>query len=199
MALYAVSIEKETLYQGVQERFANIYYYEGPTFQAGDENYRRLADELAAAEKGVHGSEVQFRTARVWSSGGTIIQNITLGLFDLTGAGELPVGDSVHAEGAVVVEWECQRPNILGRKVYLRKFIRPQNLPSGSGVAAARGKAALNATAKNPFKVYADRVDNILLSSGVTFVLVSPTGRVPRAPDNGVVNNYVVTREFRRN
>ena len=199
MALYAVSIEKETLYRGVQERFANVYYYEGPSFQAGDENYRRLADFLADAEKGCHSAEVTFKTARVWSSGGTILENITLGLFDLTGTGAMPSGIELHAESAVLVEWECQRPNILGRKVYLRKYLRPQYLPTGATLASARGKAAIPAASMTPFKTYADKVDQIEITAGPTFNLVSPSGRVTRAANNGVVNDFVITREFRQN
>lgn len=201
MALYAVAIEKECRFHGNVERFGNVYYYEGPIFQAGDENYRRLVEYLTAEEKKVHDGTVTFRTGRIWSSGGTVLQNITLGLFDLSGTGTLLTSGPTHAEAAVLVEFECSRPNILGRKVYLRKYIRSQGLPQGHTQAMAGARDALSDAVKAPYKAFANAIDRISLTPGVEaqWQLVSPTGRVPRAEDNGVVDPFIRTREFRRN
>lgn len=194
----AVAITKRTLWHGQQESFDNVYYFDGPAFQAGDENYKRLVDAIVAAEKPVHGTSVEFMTARVWSAGGTIIQNITLGLYDLDGFGTA-AGSTLFGEAAALIEWQCERPNVLGRKVYLRKYIRSQQSPGALTTDQATGKAALPAATVALYKSYADAVDIIPTVGGVIFYLVSPTGRSIRAADNGVVNTYYISREFRRN
>ncbi len=199
MSLYAVSIEKDTIFHGKAETFSNIYYFEGPSFQAGDANYKRLCDALVAAERKVHHVGVNFKGARIWSSGGTIAENVTLGMFDYSGAGSMPAFAALHAETAVLVQWECARTNILGRKVYLSKYVRSQFLPTGSTNEMARGKEALNIETKSLYKAYADTVQFLEPAVGVFFLLVSPTGRVPRGDKSGEVDQYVRSREFRRN
>lgn len=194
----AVAITKSTLWHGVQEEFDNIYYFDGPIFQAGDANYQRLVDALVAAEKPVYGTNVTFKKARVWSAGGTVIQNVTIGIYDLTGTGSLG-GDTIFKEAASLVEWECERPNILGRKVYLRKYIRHGAVPATTTLTVRSGEAPLAATLTTPLKTYADAVDVIATEGGVLFYLVSPSGRAIRAANNGVVNQYLISREFRRN
>jgi hypothetical protein len=199
MALYAVSIEKETTYHGQPERFSNIYYFQGPEFQAGDANYKRVCDALVAAERPIHNGEVQFKMARIWSAGGTALQNVTLGMFDYVGPGTMEATILTHAETAVLVEWECGRANILGRKVYLRKYIRSQAMPPFVAESVARGKTALPADKKAIWKTYADKVQLIEPVVGTAFVLCSPSNRTPKASNNGFVNDFVVSREFRRN
>lgn len=199
MALYAVSITKRLEWQGRQEEYDNTYYYEGPLFQAGDANFSNLIDEIVAAERPIHGSRVAFVRGRLWSAGGTPAQNETLVLKDLTGVGSGGAGAVLFGEAAAVVEWECARKDIKGRKVYLKKFIRPGNALIGMVEANNDGRAALGAGTKAAFKTYADRVQNTTAAFGPIFILTSPGGRVPRSPANGVVNDYLRSREFRRN
>jgi hypothetical protein len=199
MALVAVAITKETRYHGALEEFDNVYFYDSLIPQIGAENYERLATAVVDAEKLVHTNQVEFKSARVWSSGGTIQENITLGLFDLAGLGTMPIGFEIHAEGSILVSWECDRTSILGRKVYMRKQLRPQALPTGGTAAMGRAKEAMSAAVMAPFKTYCDTVDEITTVDGVTFNLVTPGGRVQRVTGNGTVNQYVRTREFRRN
>lgn len=199
MPLHAVSIEKETRFHGRIERFSNTYYYEGPLFQLGDANYTRLITQLADAEKLVHVNNVTFRTGRLWSAGGTAAQNETLILMDLAGTGTMEFGVSFSAENAVMVEWETSRANIRGRKVYLRKYIRPQGMNVATTRAMAEQRDPLSAAAAAPFKTYADTVERITTAQGVIWQLVSPKSRVPKASNIGVVDSLVRTREFRRN
>ena len=193
-----VAITKSTLWHGEQEKLVNVYYFDGPAFQAGDANFQRLVDAITAAEKLVHGTNVNFVKARVWSAGGTVIQNVTLGLYDLFGTGSFGTAP-IFKEAASLVEWECERPNVLGRKVYLRKYIRHGATPSPASIPVQSGEAVLPATMTTPLKQYADTVDVIATEGGVIFYLVSPSGRAIRAANNGVVNNYLISREFRRN
>lgn len=198
MALYGVVIEKETQYHSLPERFGNTYFYQGPTFQLGDANFERLVDQLVAAEKQIHNAEVAFKQARVWSAGGTPSQNETLLLKDLTGLGTMLQAQSMHSEAAVMLEWETSRVNVLGRKVYLRKFIRSQGLPGTATTSMARSKERLGADVMAPYKTYGDTIDQ-LDTGGVLWALVSPTNRPVRFSDNAVVDPFLRTREFRQN
>jgi hypothetical protein len=186
------------MFHGALEEFDSVYYYEGPP-QFGSGNVDNFVDQLVAAERKVYSEAVKFKAGRVWTAGGTIRENITLGLVDKTGTGTMPAGARLHAEAAVLVEWECARPNILGRKVYLRKYIRSQYLPLGATDDSAMAISALNSSAKAPYKTYANDVQVISVASLGAFELVSPTGRKPKEAQNGVVDQYLRTREFRRN
>ena len=198
MALYGVTIEKETRFHGGPERFNNTYYYElggAPT----DADLIALADFLVAAEKPIHTGAVAFKTARVWTAGGTIQQNVTVLLRDLTGVGSMIAGMTLHAEASVLVEWETNRTNVLGRKVYLRKFIRPQGLPLNNP-PQAEARDLLAAGNTGIFKTYADAVDAFVIANGgPSASLRSENGRTLRADNNGNVDVRLRTREFRRN
>lgn len=198
MALYAVAITKRVRWAGKLEEFDNIYYYEGPLFQLGDANLERLVNFVADAERPVHSGEVEFISGRIWSAGGSVVENVTLGLYDLDGFGTA-AGTLMFGEAAVMVEWECSRPNVLGRKVYLRKFIKGQALANSQPAQVALGRDLLPASALPPYKTYADAVAEPDLNSGVAFALCSPSGRFPRARGNAVVDPQVRSREFRRN
>ncbi len=195
----AVAVTKATDWHGKREEFDNVYYYSGPAYQAGDANYLRLAEAIVAAEKLCHGSSVEFIRYRIWSAGGTKEQNVTLALVDLDGfgnAGSTPI----FRESAAVVEWETDRANVLGRKVYLRKFIRVCSMLSSTPLGVGQGTAPIPATDNGAYlKTYADTVDRIVIPIGAVFNLVTPSGREVRAADNGVVNEYMRSREFRRN
>lgn len=199
MALYAVAITKRTLHAGFQENFDNTYFYDGPALQLGDENFRRLVDRIVAAEKLVHANRVEFMTGRVWSAGGTVVENVTQGLYDLDGFGSMLTNHLMATEQAVLVEWECSRPNILGRKVYLRKFIRSQALPPPATADMALGRALLDQATRDAYATYADSVERPSDATMPEFTLCSPQLRKPRVVGNGVADAVVRTREFRRN
>lgn len=200
MALYAAAISKQTLWHAQQERYDNVYYYDGPNFQAGDENFKRVLDALVEAEKNVHGTNVTFVQGRMWSAGGTKEQNQTMALVDYSGTGRI-AGNSMFKEACILVEWVTARPNILGRKVYLRKYIRPGMHPNiRAGLEEMDGTGRLSANDKAVYKAYADAVQQINPGFGaVPWVLTSKSGRLPKELANGVVNDFLISREFRRN
>ena len=198
MALYGVSIEKTMLWHNVQEVYDNTYFYEGPDEAPAAAGLQAFVDAIVNAERNVHGVNVAFRRARVWTAGGSPLQNITIGLFDLSGTGKA-IGNQMFGETAVQVEWECARPNILGRKVYLRKFIRSKNIVGNMDVTASIGETPIDAGARGVYKAYGDAVQRVVAPAGVAWDLVSPSGRRPKAPNNAVVNPFVSSREFRRN
>jgi hypothetical protein len=198
MALFALAVHKQTKFHDQAEGFDTVYYYQGPP-QLGSNNFEGLMDQLVQAEKKVFSSEIFFTEGRVWTAGGTKAENETVLLKDLAGTGTMSAGVRLHAEACVMVEWECGRKSSVGRKVYLRKYLRSGYLPTGANGEAAPAKDALNAAAKLPYKTYADEVQRLDVAGFGVFNLSSPGLRTPKAASNGVVDQYVRTREFRRN
>ena len=198
MALYGLAITKEMLWHGRAEEFQNTYYYEGPAEPPAGNGLYLFAETVASNERQVHSARVNYKTVRVWSAGGTPAENETLLLADLSMQGA-DIGAPIFGEAAVVIEWECERTNIDGRKVYLRKFIRPGSLIGSMSAAAGRGEDPLTDPMKALFKTYANNVQTVAAPAGVNWQLKSRAGRLPRANNNAVVNDYLRSREFRRN
>ncbi len=198
MALYGLTVTKSTLWHGNLEEFDNTYYYEGPAEPPAGDGLSRFAFAVADAERNIHGSNVNFERVRVWTAGGTIAQNETILLVDLTGTGAA-IGAPIFKEAAVVVEWECERKNIDGKKVYLRKFIRPCAMVATMSAEASRGEEGLTDAMKAPFRSYGNDVQTVEAPIGVNWQLKSRANRLPRFNDNAVVNTFVRSREFRRN
>lgn len=198
MALYAVSITKETDWHGKREQFDNTYYYEGPDAAPTEDGLRQFVNKIVAEEKGIHGVSAFFVKARLWSAGGTKEQNETLLLDDLTGQGT-QLGGLTFREAAILVEWECGRKNVKGKKVYLRKYIRPQNGVAGADGTQMQGIDKIQPTAQARMRAYGNNVQTIEAPVGVNWQLISPSGRLPRFNNNAVCNDYVISREFRRN
>jgi hypothetical protein len=194
----AVAITKQQIWHGIQEQFDTVYYFDGPALQAGDANFERLVNALVVAEKKVFGKNVQFVTGRVWSAGGTAVQNVTKGLYTLSGVGAVE-GQTTHGEAAVLVKIECERPNVLGRKVYLRKFLRVGQIFSAFQNNMAEGRQALDAQMIGFYRDYGETIRKVDIDPGVLFVLVSPTGRVPRLGTPATVSPFIISREYRRN
>ncbi len=198
MALYGLTIEKETLWHGVTERFNNTYYYEGPAEPPAEAGLRSFINAVHAAEIPIHGSSVSFKQARVWTAGGTKAQNVTLILMDLTGQGSA-LGAKCFKETAVQVSWETARLTILGRKIYLRKYIRCCNVVGSVSQEVMIGEEPMVGGMPTPFKTYADRVQTVEAPAGVNYQLKSEKGALPKANNNGVVERFVSSREFRQN
>ncbi len=198
MALYAVSITKRMQWHGKLEEYDNVYHYNGPDATPPPDQLNSLINIIAGNERQMHGVRVEFVRGRVWTAGGTPAENVTLALIDLSGNGTA-VGAAMFGEAAVVVEWECSRRDINGRKVYLKKFYRPGNAVGGASEDSSDGIDPLSPGAKDVFKGNSNANQRVEASSGVFFNLTSPAGRTPRSANNAVCNEYLRSREFRRN
>lgn len=197
MARYGISIEKEITFRGVKERISNTYYYElGAAVDST--TWVDLAAAVQVAEEKVHATGVAFKLARVWEADGSPVENEQVAMIDLTGNGKLSAGTDLACELAVLVEWECARDDIRGRKVYLRKFIRSQGLPVAAA-SAAQQRAVLDAGTMGLFKAFADDVEAVTLNSGAVLgALTSPSGRFPLGVGNGRCDPFIRNRNIRR-
>jgi hypothetical protein len=198
VALYGLTIEKETLWEGQQERFNNTYYYEGPAEPPAVDGLRAFVNAVWGAETYVHGLDCSFKQARIWTAGGTKEQNVTILLMDLSGTGR-SLGSKIFKETAVQVSWETSRLTRVGRKIYLRKFIRPCNVIGSAPLTVMIGEEPFSGGMPAPFKSYADTVQTVEAPAGVNWQLRSEKGALPRSNNNGVVEKYVSSREFRQN
>jgi hypothetical protein len=150
------------------------------------------------AEIPVHGLDCRFKQARIWTAGGTKEQNVTILLMDLTGQGGA-IGSKIFKETSVQVSWETSRLTVVGRKIYLRKFLRPCNVVGSAPLTVMIGEEPFTGGMPTPFKTYADRVQTVEAPTGVNWQLRSEKGAFPRDNNNGVVEKYVSSREFRQN
>lgn len=197
VAIFGVSVEKDVDFRGGRERISNTYFYEcGTGMQV--EQFEALGDKVVAAEREVHAPGVTFKLIRVWSAGGTKEQNqmVLIKDIDLNGTMSAPV--TVAAELAVLVSFECARRNRLGRKVYLRKYIRPQGLPVNQAGAVIQ-REAINSAGLAVFKTFADDIESFSAGvAGPLCALVSETGNFPRNVGNATVNPHLRNRNIKR-
>lgn len=198
MAVYGVSITKDMRWHGALEKYDNTYYYNAPDGAPSPAVLEQIVTRIVGSEIPIHSTRVAFRTARIWSAGGTPLQNETLLLQDLTDRGN-QIGAPIFGEAAVLVKWETARVNIKGKKVYLRKFVRPGCLVGTMSAEVGRGEEIATSAMLAPFKTYADSVQTITPATGVVWNLASLGNRQPKAPNNGTVDGRVRSREFRRN
>jgi len=197
MPRIAVAIEKEVPFWGSPERFANVYHYDvslSSVFAPGDAS--AIVDKLVTEEKLVHGSVVSFKTARVWETGGSAAENETILIKDLTGAGSMSSTQQLWAENCVVVNLDTGRNTSTGRKIYLRKFIRCQYLPT-TGSGQARGETALTTAQKAPFLTFGQNIRQFqVLAGAVGAELEAPGGQNLAGTATVTVLDYIHNRQF---
>ncbi len=200
IANVAVAISKTTMWHGVAEEYSNVYYFDGPPVGGSNASlWEALIADIVAAERPLFGTNVTFKLGRVWSVGGSKVDNVTLALKDLTGPG---TGGTVplFKEAAILAEWECSRLNILGRKVYLRKYLRIGAMTGTVTGTVNTGETELPASERSKVETYCDKVQSLQTGASLeTFKLCSPNGREPKEQNNGIANRYLISREFRRN
>jgi hypothetical protein len=181
MPIRTIAIEKETDYRGGVQRFSNVYSYFGGFFS--EANLELAVDRLVKLEKDVHSLGVRFRGARAWSDGGTAAENVMLLTKDLSGTGRAGGSGAMYKESAILVQWECERKDRLGRKKYLRKWLHTQ-APLGWPLT---GSDPVDQTSLDAFNTqYTNEIE--LLDIGVAdftpYQLCTATGERSRGASN---------------
>jgi hypothetical protein len=183
MAVFALSITKDGEWRGTRQPFSNVYHY---LTQIGEPfNDQAAINEVVAAERKIHATSVNFKTARTWGpvsnappSPGTLTPgaSVTREIVDLSGTGELAPGD-IYRELAFLIQWPLGRYGSKNRPQFLRKWIHPYSL-AGTTASERTGSVVLSATAKQ-FVVdqYAGTLQNVGPVEG--YGLCTATGREP--------------------
>lgn len=195
----AAAVTKSLSWRGHVEQFSNVWHYDfgvGGGITPGAMS--ALADKIVTEEKLVHSSYVTFVSTRVWETGGTAAENETLLIRDESGTGSLAAVQGIYAECAVLVQWYTGRHSTTGRRIYLRKFIHPQYLPSSvSGVE--RGSAPLGSAQKAPFLTFGQNMRAFNLLAGLEAVTMeSPSGDNNANDASVTVADYMHVRQFTR-
>lgn len=179
MPQFGISVEKDTLFRGVQQPFSNIYHYR--VLDPTGVNWGNVVDELVALEKTWHATVVNFRYVRVWSSGGTKEDNKMVFEKQLTGVGATtPIGE-MDRERAVLMRWPAGFSKT-GKPVYLRKWYHTcGNTPGVTfGAAVLANTAELSAAQRSSIATEMNKVR--LIGAVDEFLLVAASGREHTGP-----------------
>jgi hypothetical protein len=188
MSVFGMSIEKETTFRGVTERFSNVYHYNVASWDAN--SWQSMVDVVVNAEKAIFAANTTFKLARIFGPVGegeaaNIMQYIT----DLTGAGSATSG-TAYPELAAVVAWPLARSVTTGRKRFLRKYLHL----GSTGISTGQNPLIASATV-TALQNYAAAVDDV--SWGVySGYLCAPQGDAPLAAAYVLPAAHI--RQFRR-
>lgn len=136
MARYGLSIEKSTLFRGIQQPFANVYYYRALVGATEDDaSLEALMDQIVSKEKSFHGTVINFTRARLWITGtGSRETNIMRVQKSLSGAGVRAASGDVDKERAVLIQWPAGFDS-RHRPVKLRKWYHTVAHPTATAFA----------------------------------------------------------------
>jgi hypothetical protein len=176
LAIFGVSIQKSVSFRNVQQHFSNVYYYDGPSLT--DTNAAALADIVKANEVVLHGNDVTFTFARVWSAGGAPASNQMIYQGALSGVGSQADNASMDRERAVLVQWPAG-VSITGQPVFLRKWYH--SCGDCAGVSFSTAGVLQNtipiANLNRTSIATAANANRAVSAGGDTYNLVSKSGR----------------------
>lgn len=185
MGLFGVSTIKRVAFRGGVQHFSNTYYYDAAVANTADNTLSTFIDDLVAKERQLLSADVTYTFARLWSAGGTRAENEMLVEKVLTSVGSQGPDPSLDRERCLLFQWRAGK-DVLGRPVYLRKWIHPCG--TIGGLAATDGQKAqtakLTGTGFTQAQTYGQALTTIT-SSSLPFNLRSKTGRIPS--DSGIL------------
>jgi hypothetical protein len=179
MSITGVSITKSTSFRGIQQEFANTYYYQTP-LPITQTTAEGLIDAVVAIEKPMHSTAVNFVRGRAWSAGGTPQENEQLAQKNIGGAGTNVNGPStkIDKERAFLVRARAGNDS-RGRPVYLRKWwhldvtaVASQQISD----AQLQNTASLSTAIRDELKAKFDSLKNLTVGAQ-QFQLTSSNGR----------------------
>lgn len=207
MPILGVSVTKRYTWEGNQEDFSNVYYYNtedgGPDLDipAGisDSDAVALVEQIAEIERQIHGSDIEFVRGRVWGPvDGTPSENQTIAKVDLALQGSGSIDSYLSLEDCILVRVKTGRLSVRDRPVWLRKWFRTMRNP-----AAADGSfGSLQHRREEPMDQ--DTIDEVravmanlvvlnlveLTSFPDRLILSSPSGRRPVDLDDPEMQVY---------
>jgi hypothetical protein len=186
LSRFGIQVEKSISYRGATQPFSNTYYYEIAAANTPADNpgvigvANDMLDDVVAAERAAHGTNVNFVMARCWSQIGTPSQNEMIVQRPLTGTGA--VGSpptSIDRERAFLVRFRAGSDS-RGRPVYLRKWFHLDvSLIGGETITPGQLQqtAQLTTNQRNALQTLGNALKNITPGAGPVAELVSKQGR----------------------
>ena len=185
MPIFGVSIEKSTLFRGVQQPFANVYYYDLPTVDPDDSTLlTALVDDIVVIEKQFHATVVNFVRGRMWNTGSGSQEGNRMRVDKpLTGAGALAELSSMDKERAYLVQWPAGF-NVKGRPVKLRKWYHTCANPPGQSIAlsALQNTAELTSAQRVAIQNFAEAIATPNPGGNMLGELCAKSGRKTTGP-----------------
>lgn len=194
MAVFALRIVKSTSYMGAVREFGNTYHFSTQTGEPFPDE--ELANYIAAAERAVTSSEVEFLRWQTWGpTDGAPFDNIMRedGTFDFFGSGVSSTG--LYREVCAVVAWPLSRSPATNRKRWLRKFLRMPGFSSDMGGGVVSGVNPLSSSQLAALEQYGDTVRSPQ-PLGLEDSLCNVQGDEPVGPTE--VRNFLTTRDIGR-
>jgi hypothetical protein len=122
VARIGVSITKSVSFRGGTQEFSNVYYYQTNLMSLPSESQALAAiDDITAAEKQLHSTQVTFVRGRLWSQEGSAAANNMIAQKNLSGTGARNVSSGFDRERAYLVRLRAGTDS-RGQPVYLRKW-----------------------------------------------------------------------------
>lgn len=135
MALFGVSITKDTTFRDGRQEFSNVYHYTYTGLNPSVVLAEQIIDRLVTLEKVIHSTAVSFKFARLWSAGGSISQNAMIFQKALTGAGSAAVSSGFDKERAYLFSWPAGL-SAIGKPVRARKWYHTCGIFPGGTVGS---------------------------------------------------------------
>jgi hypothetical protein len=136
MSEFAISIEKSSSFQGRTEVWSNVYTFSTATGETFDDQLN--TNWLVGIEKAVHGTSVNFLTAKSYGVGSSAALNTMRLVSDLTGTGS-QTGFDIYKECAILFKFALPRSAILQHKRQGRKWLHVCKMRSAPNSAATVG------------------------------------------------------------
>lgn len=138
MPRYGFSVEKSTLFRGVQQPFANVYYYDAPAVAVtAISDLETALNQIVDKEKEFHATTVNFKRGRVWNTASGSQQGNQMRVDKaLSGTGARANVDFMDRERAVLLRIPAGF-NVRGKPVYLRKWYHTCAHPEGTAIGNA--------------------------------------------------------------
>lgn len=187
MGQLTISVTKAVSFRDSVQEFSNVYTY-GSIDNANREAAIACSDEVVAYERTIHAQVVQFRRLRVWSSGGTIAQNVMLYQENLSGTGAQGNEGGIDRERAYLVMWPAGKDR-RGKPVFLRKWYHLCTSWPGTSLTTAMREnvQSLAASDRETIAASADTITRVAPFEG--WGLIADSGR-ERDGGNPIAHRY---------
>lgn len=197
MPRIGVSITKNTSFRNSTQEFSNVYYFEAtgePSVSQAD----TIIDNLTAAEKGFHSTNVNFVRGRLWSAGGGAAANNMISQKQLAGTGARTGALTVlDKERAFLFRLRAGVASN-GTPVYLRKwyhacgeFVSGASIPTQVVQNIGSFSAAERTAQQNAMNSIGDGN-----ASPLTLRLCSKSGRLPDAGATWSAHAFLEHHQF---
>lgn len=195
MAPYGFQIVKSVTWRGEEEEFGNVYHYDLAGILS---SYSSIVDAIVAIEKPAFGTNVTFKSARVWGPTDSGPEAAVTELVkDLSGLGTQAGTAVIPMEETLVVQWYLGRSPTTQRKRFLRKYLHICKASTTDQTTGGMGNTAISSNLTTLGTTYGDGVKNLTVGGQNIPICAWNGDHLPVGTTTQVLP-YMHTRQFRR-